>query len=304
MPINVDNIVYTEFDPQIANRFQARAAIQAFGTPVSMRSDERTVPIDLGIDVKAYNKTSGRTKDTTGFADVSMKATRFYAQASIDEDDLSDTDVRVIESKALNIVNDAALKLNRACFATSGAAVQATNVPFVSLYRRLWTADSDQGYAAKANAVERAANEAVGKDQLLEAIQLVADGNYFDETQMVWIGDTSFITDLNSLAGATGQTISVDPEAPLLRELLGYPLAYFPGLKVTANMDTAGTGASLLFFVNRQHLINGNRDPFDFFITPSDAQSQFRETAFVGEVRKGFVQTLPAAASVIAKTRS
>lgn len=265
-------------DSQVVKAFAHTSAWERAARPINMTANTVEIPRIEDMDVDVIPKGSAYGEDESSADTVTIAAKKFGKALRIAEEDVDDTKLAdYLDLKKQSASSSFAKKFDNAAIGTSAAA-NGTTVPFTSLYRALTTADASTGYTANANVLTGAIAD-FDYDLLNDLIAIAEGSDYYDETQINAIAHPSFRRVLRGLKDAQGRPLFLTDVVGgrTVDRVLGLPILWSNGAKVSATAQTAVTGAGgakgtqgnpLFTIVNKPLAVVGNRTPFESVLIP------------------------------------
>lgn len=265
-------------DSQVVKAFAHTSAWERAARPINMTANTVEIPRIEDMDVDVIPKGSAYGEDESSADTVTIAAKKFGKALRIAEEDVDDKKLAdYLDLKKQSASSSFAKKFDNAAIGTSAAA-NGTTVPFTSLYRALTTADASTGYTANANVLTGALAD-FDYDGLNDLIALAESSDYFDETQISAIAHPSFRRVLRSLKDGQNRPLFLTDivGGRAVDRVLGVPILWSNGAKVSATAQTAVTGAGgakgtqgnpLFAIVNKALAVVGNRTPFESVLIP------------------------------------
>jgi HK97 family phage major capsid protein len=300
-----------EQDSRVMRVISNSSVVEAVARRLPMTTNSREFPRSGDMDVDVVPKGTAYGEDVSTFSEVTLTAKKFGRAVRIAEEDIDDAAINLIDDRKIAWANAYAKKIDNACLGTSAAV--GTNVPFVSVYRAVTTADSDTGYTADQNHVG-VFDADIDYDDLSGLLALSEDSDFYNDGSMIFIAHTSFRAVLRGLKDSNGDPIYMqgnirDGQASTL---FGIPIRFSRGAVVTATAlskptpltlgSAKGTaGNRLLVLCDPQHLMLGVRSgPESVVIDGRDGTSALTdETLLKIRARRAFAPAWPGAFSVL-----
>lgn len=288
------------------------SVVESVARRVPMTTPTRTFPRSGEADIDIIPKGSAYGEDVSDTSEVVLTVKKFGRAARIAEEDIDDTIIDVIADKKRQFGNAYAKKLDNACLGTSAAV--GTNVPFVSVYRAVRTADADVDYVADTN--HRFVNRALAYDDFADFIGRGEEGELFDASGAVIIAHTSFRNVWRKLKNDNGDPIFAQGDMTQGQpdRLFGYPVRWSVGAVVTPTAtaqlpaavasDTGAVGTAgnrLMILATPESMLLGVRSgPESVVIDGRDGLSALTdETILKMRARRAFAVGYPQAFQVL-----
>jgi HK97 family phage major capsid protein len=254
------------------------SAVELLARPERMRTDTKQVPRSGDFAIGSVAKGAAYT-ETSGTNDyVQLIARKAGGVLRVAEEDLVDSDVDVLATKREGASRNMAKFYDNACIGTS-AAENGTTVNYTSIYKALRTTNSASGsYAYTADANYRAANfsttasGAAGYLALSNALGIWEQSEFYDEGSGIIIASPAWKAALRNVVDTTGRPIF--NETPVIEgisrdTLLGLPVTWSMGARVSAVNTQSPTGNPLLVIGHRDFLIKGMANLSPEIATPN-----------------------------------
>ncbi len=275
------------------------SAVLEVAVAKTMGSATMEMPRLLGANIGGG---STLLEDTTDGSKVTMYTYQYNNKVTLDEADTEDAYVDAINGYNAQFLNKLNVKHDNACLGVTGSrSATATDYrPYTSLIKVLRSADSDAGYAADANVK----SGALTYDNLSDTLGLVEDSDFGDPSQLVVIAHRGLRNNLRKIKDDNGNPIFQSADAVVHSDsVFGIRIVWSAGAVEAPNFNTSVAGAAkLLFVANRNTLINGKRiEPQARFI-PAGINTTALEHTLQHRARRGFVVTVPQAASALRVT--
>lgn len=279
------------------------SAIQAAATPRQMNTNVVEVPRFLGADVGGGSQL---TEDTHDGDDVPMYAYQFNGKATFDQAESEDTVADEAEAYAYEWLNSFHISYDNASLGVSAARSSTVGDfrPYDSIYYRVRNNDNGAGYTADTN-FSLVVASAWGYNSMSQGLGKVERGQF-------WTPSSGYAIAHPALRQALRE-VKDDNQRPILVELgnntgipgwigptlMGYPLLWSHGARVSSTFKMTVTRNYLITFVNGRYARWGNRImPQTRFIDASLNRDALEHTVQT-RARRGFVLTIPQAASVL-----
>lgn len=296
---NISAWIPIEYDPNLVQRQPQKSVVEELAFPKLMGSDTMEIPRLLGADV---NGGSQLTEDTNDGSKVTLYSYQFNGKQTLDEANTEDAYVDAVDGYNFAWLNEFRVSYDNAALGVTGdrSSTAGDFRPYVSLLRRLSTADATAGYTASANVISGAATY----DNLSNVLGLLEDSDFGDPSQLIVIAHRSLRNTLRKIKDSGGSPIfqnsgmDVDDD-----NLFGLPIRWSAGAVASSSFKPAArTGNKLLFVANRNTLIHGRRvEPQARFI-PAGINTEALEHTLQYRARKGFAVTVPQAAACLSVT--
>jgi HK97 family phage major capsid protein len=275
-----------------------------------MATDTKHVPRSAGMAFAgAISKGSSYSEATGTNDEVLLTARKMGSVVRIADEDTKDTAslVNVISIKQTEWARGQAVGFDNATLGVS-ATENGTTIPFTSLYKSLRTTNSAVSYTADANRVATAG--ALTYAHITGAtgvFGLVEGSGYWSEGDAVVIAHPAFKASLRSLLDSQNRPIFneyASQTGGVVNTLLGAPIYWSLGAKVSATASSAPAGNPLMFVGNRQFLIKGDRSGPEYLLAGADTGAAFLtdEALLKMRIRRGFAVANENAFAVIEKT--
>lgn len=305
----VSDWVPIEYSEDVVQRVLMESAIERYARMEPMKSNTKEIPRSQNMSI-SVGTTYGNDSSTND--KLTLTARRFTGRFSIDEDDMSDVSSRlnVFETKGKDFAISYADSFDNACLGVSAAEDGTVTAPFTSLYKALRTTDSAVSYVADDNylswdddLISTIASSAFDTGSLyakLSAVfKKVETGKYWSGAGQLVIASPGWRDALRLTVDGQGRPIFVAGQQGTPDSLFGAPIAWSRGCKKSAAMSGTPTGPDLLFVVNRDYLVKGERENLQTRTDPPRAQDDSDTWSLKFRARKAFKITHQAAAAVL-----
>lgn len=251
----------------VIQRVAQLSAVEALSRREPMTSTTKTVPRSAGVGVEVIAKGAAYGEDESVNDEVVLTARKIGKAIRIADEDMEDSAASIVDAKKGDWATSYAKFLDNAALGVN-AAVNGTTVPFTSVYR-------DVATNASANLVTTAG--ALDFADISSVFGVVERSDYYNEADVVVVAHTSFRGYLRGLVGTDGHPIFLDSLNGQGATLLGAPVVFSNGAKVTTTATAtpqaaAGTapgtaGNPLLIVGSRDQLILGVRSGPESFLS-------------------------------------
>lgn len=280
------------------------SAVVATARLRNMESNQVDVPRFANADVGVGDTLT----DDTNLADTaSMFSQLFNGKFLVSEAEYEDSPADAVEAYVAEWLNSFNMAYDNASIGVTAArsGTASAKAPYTSIYKAVRTADTGTAYTADANYT------ATGTGGLTYANLNAALGKV--EGTKFWTPNSGVVyihpalrDDIRGLLGSNNQPIFVESSSGYpgggvrpVYNLFGYPAYFTFGANTSSSFAMTEAGKPLIVFVNRQKLVHGNRiAPESRFINANLNTSALQHT-IQARARKGFVLTVPNAASVL-----
>jgi HK97 family phage major capsid protein len=264
-----------EYDSAVIQRVTQVSAVEAFGQPVPMGTQTKSVPRSAGVGVGMVSKGSAYSEDVSSNDEVVLRVQKFGKAIRIAEEDIDDSLADVINTKQSDWATAYAKTFDNACLAVT-AAKATSGCAFDSLYYLLTQTDSATSYTANANITQTATGApAITYANLSVAAGIYEEGDYFDESMSLVIAHPAYKRLLRGVLdtqnrpifqeGSTG--VPGGGQGRTADTIFGYPAKWSIGAKTAPAPTSSPTGNPLLIFCNPMYLLRGIRSgPESVFI--------------------------------------
>lgn len=288
-----------QYDPTLRTQQVQESAVLRVAAPLTMSGHSVEIPRHLSGIVGGG---SVLVEDTTDGSKVTMYSYQYNNKVQMDEADTEDAYIDAINAYDFQFLNRLAVVHDNACLGVTGArsTVPTDNRPYNSLIKVLRTDDTDAGYAADDNVI----SGALTYDNLSNLLGILEDSDFGDPSQLVVIGHRGLRNNLRKIKDSQNNPIFQDAAANVLDEtLFGAPIVWTQGAVESSQYNAmSASNPKLLFIVNRSAIVNGQRiEPQSRFIPASINTTELAHT-LQHRARRGFVVTIPNAASVLRVT--
>ncbi len=277
-------------DSNVVKTFVRTSVVQSQFRQINMTANTVDIPRIQDMSVQFIAKGAAYPEDASTGDMITISAKKVGAVLRIAEEDVDDDKLGdYVDLKKTTAGSSYAKLIDNAALGTN-AAINGVVVPFTSLYKALTTADATTGYTANANRVTTnlaAFNTGTaGYDTLSGVLALLEDGDYFDDSDLVWIADPGFRQTLRGVKDTTGQPMFLSDGVTNGREvkrLFDIPILFTRGARITTTptvnpavgAGVAGTaGNRLMFLVQKNAAVFGLRKAFEsVYISGRDGTS-------------------------------
>jgi HK97 family phage major capsid protein len=240
------------------------SAVEALARREPMGTDTLHVPRTGDFDVEHIGKGGTYGEDVTAVGEILLTARKMGKAMRLAEEDKKDTAklLDVVATKKLDWARNYAKYLDNATLAVSGAesGTPANQRPFTSLYYAIRNGVAgpeyaDVVYTANANyftttTAEFQAGTNTGYDDLSGVLSVIEEGDYFEEDLVSWVGHPRWKRLFREMRGSDGHPILIKGNQGAPDTLMGYPIKWTLGAKVSATATKAPPGNALLFCMN------------------------------------------------------
>jgi hypothetical protein len=241
------------------------------------------------------------TEDTNDGSAITMYSYLYNGKQTLAEANVEDIPADVLGGFTAAWLNRLAIQYDNGCIGVSGArsATVSDFRPYTSILAAVRATDSDAGYTADDNYLASSLSYA----NVNTILGLVEAGDFSDEGSMVWLAHPSLKVNIRNLLDEQSRPIFIDANGTLVQStLMGVPILFTKGARVSTSFKMTTTGAPLLACVSTNHLVHGARiEPESRLIDASMNVSQLAHT-LQHRARKGFALRFPQAAAVLAVT--
>jgi HK97 family phage major capsid protein len=297
------------------------SATEALARPERMVTDTKQVPRSGEFAISSVAKGASYT-ETAGANDyVQLTARKAGGVLRVAEEDLTDAGPDILATKRVGAARNMAKFYDNATLGTSGTE-NGTTILYTSVYKALRTTNSASGaFAYTADANYRAMNfsttasGAAGYIALSNFLSILETSDFYDEGQLVAIASPAWKSTLRNIVDTTGKPIF--NESPVINGiskdvLLGVPITWSMGCRVSGTNTSSPTGNPLLIIGNRDFLIKGMANLSPQIATPNPGFAIQRAGAGIGfltdealmkaAMRRGFVLGTENAFAIAEKT--
>lgn len=269
-------------ESDVVKRFASTSAWEKAARPINMTANTVRIPRIEDMDVDVIAKGAAYGEDSSTADTVALSAAKFgkalrIAEEDVDDDKLAD----FLELKKISAASSFAKKFDNAAIGVNAVA-NGTTVPFTSLYKALTTVDATTGYTANANHISVLNASPFSYDTLNALLGIVESSDYYDDGQVTLIAHPRFRGILRGLKDTAGRPLFLTDiiNGRAIDSVLGVPLVWSNGAKVTATATTQSVGAGaavgvkgttgnpLIAAVLRPAAVIGNRTPFESVVIP------------------------------------
>jgi hypothetical protein len=281
-----------------------RSAVVATANRRVMTTNTTEVPRFLNADVGGGSQL---TEDTNDGDDVVMYSYQYNGKATIDQAESEDTVADEVEAYSYEWLNSANIAYDNASIGVSAArsATVGDFRPYDSIYRRITTNDTGAGYTANTNLTTVIASAGLTYTNLSSALGKVEKTKFWTPTNGVALLHPALLQTLRGVLDENGRPILVElagaGNSPGMWRgtLMGYPAELTHGAQVSQSFKMTVVDEYLIAFVNRRYMRWGDRvAPQTRFIDASLNRDALEHTVQT-RARRGFVLTVPQAASVL-----
>lgn len=269
-----------------------------------MASNTVEVPRYLNADVGGGSQL---TEDTNDGDDVVMYSYQYNGKATLDQAESEDTVADEVEAFSYEWLNSFHVSYDNACIGVSAARSSTVGnfQPYDSIYRRVRANDTGAGYTADVNYAAVASGTALTYSHLSTALNKVEKTKFWTPQNGVAYLHPGLLDQLRGVKDLNDRPILVELAGSANKEgmwagtLMGYPAKLTHGARVSNNFKMTAASYYLIAFVNRRFHRHGDRImPATRFIDAALNRDALEHTIQT-RARKGFVLTVPQAASVL-----
>lgn len=281
-----------------------RSAIVATANRKVMTTNTTEVPRYLNADVGGGSQL---TEDTNDGDDVTLYSYQFNGKATLDQAESEDTVADEVEAFSYEWLNSFNISYDNASIGVSAARSGTVGDfrPYDSIYKRVKTNDTGAGYTADTNYGLVVASAGLTYPNLSTALGKVEKTKFWSMDNGVALVHPALVQTLRSVLDLNNRPILVELAGSAERPgmwsgtLMGYPARLTFGAQVSNNFKMTAASNYLIAFVNRRYMRHGDRvAPQTRFIDASLNRDALEHTIQT-RARKGFVLTIPQAASVL-----
>lgn len=242
------------------------SAVESVARPEPMTTDTKQVPRSGDFAISSVAKGAAYT-ETSGVQDyVQLIARKAGGVLRVAEEDLTDAGPDILATKRVGAARNMAKFYDNATLGTSGTE-NGTTILYTSVYKALRTTNAASGvYAYTADARYVAFNQsttasgALGYLSLSNALGLYEQSEFYDEGNGFVIASPAWKAALRNIVDTTGKPIF--NETPTIEGIsrdtvLGLPITWSMGARVSGTNTSSPTGNPLLIIGNRDFLIKG-----------------------------------------------
>jgi len=242
------------------------SAVEALARPERMTTDTKQVPRSGDFAISSVAK-GGAYTETAGVQDyVGLVARKAGGVLRVAEEDLTDAGPDILATKRQGAARNMAKFYDNASLGTSGTE-NGTTILYTSVYKALRTTNSASGsFAYTADANYRAFNAsttasgALGYLALSNALGLWEQSEFYDEGSGFVIASPAWKAALRNIVDTQGRPIF--NESPIIEGIsrdtvLGLPVTWSMGARVSGTNTHNPTGNPLMIMGNRDFLIKG-----------------------------------------------
>lgn len=309
MAITITDWIPVEWEETVLARVNQTSAIESFGKPFVMNTDQKRVPRSLGAVVGTG---STYTPDDSTNDNVLLDAVKFHGQFIVDQDALRDADsiVDTLRAKASDWATSYAVAFDNACIGVTASA-NGGSAPFTSIYKTVRSnGASGESYTADDNYVNHSGAASAVYEDLSTVMGLVENGFYYNPVRALVIAHPAFKAVLRNTKDNQGQPIFVQGVAGTPDTLFGVPIQWSLGAKTSNQRSQNPEGNPLLVVVgDTDALMRGDRlnesggNSPEALIDRARAHDSTDEDALKLRVRKAFEVSHPKAVAVLEKTQ-
>lgn len=280
------------------------SAIVATATRRPMTTNTVEVPRYLNADVGGGSQL---TEDTNDGDDVTMYAYQYNGKATLDQAESEDTLPDEVAAFSYEWLNSFNVAYDNASIGVSAARSSTVGDfrPYDSIYRRVRASDTGAGYTADTNYALIVASAGLQYDDLSTGLGKVEKTKFWAPGNGVVYTHPALLKTFRGIKDGQDRPILVElsgsENAPGLWRgtLMGYPARLTHGAQVSNNFKMTAASNYLIAFASRRFLRHGDRiEPQTRFIDAALNRDALEHTIQT-RARKGFVLTIPQAASVI-----
>jgi hypothetical protein len=283
---DVDLWIPEEQDGPVLAKINATSVVEVVARQEPMSTLTKKVYRDGGVDFEGATQKGVAIAEDDGDVDsillTARKLTRIVRLNDEDVEDTRDT-ANVITQKQQGWATAYGIGFDNATLAVT-AAENGTTVPFTSLWKSLKTTDAGlpEGitYTAGDNVVIGATGSTGGAryTELSNAFGKLEVGNYWSDPDMLVIAHPAFRKFFRGLVDTQGRPIFQENStaaADGIDVLFGTKVRWTVGARTSAVSTNKPTGKPLMFIVNTQFLVKGNRSGPEYAIAGPNSGAGF-----------------------------
>jgi HK97 family phage major capsid protein len=300
----LDNWIPIEWDSEVIMRVLKASAVESQAQHHPMNTSTKRILRQAGYDVTVGTT---YTTDASDLDYVTLTARRFMGRSVLDEDDVADAEMIVdtIAQRGADWAVSYATALDNACLGVT-ATEDGTNAPFTSVYKKVRSTTSAEGYTADANYVNHGGAASAAYNDLSEALRLVEVADYWDANRALIVAHPGFRDVLRRTKDNNGTPIFVQgqgQDAGQPDTLFGVEIFWSRGAKTSAAVSPTPAGNPLLVFCGDRGLLKlGIRSGPESRLDLSRAHDNTDDTAVKFRSRRGFGAGHSKGFSVLEKT--
>lgn len=274
----------------VVKSFSRTSVVQSQFRTINMTANIVDIPRITDMQVSFIAKGAAYPEDATTGDVITITAKKVGSVLRIAEEDVDDDKLAdYVDAKKTTAGSSYAKLIDNAALGTN-AAQNGVVVPFTSLYKAITTADATTGYTASANLKTTTVAAGVTYPVLSAVLGLIEDGDYFDDSDLVWIADPGFRGTLRNVVDTTGRPMFMQDGVVNGREvqkLFDIPIVFTRGARITTTPTvnpTTGTGVvgttgnRLLFLVQKNAAVFGLRKSFEsVYVSGRDGTSMLTD---------------------------
>jgi len=244
--------VHDEHSSQVIQQYDKGSAVDRAARKVTMSSSVQDIPRSDGFDITAVAKGAAYGEDDGTGDVVTLRARKAGGIKKFAVEDLNDSKVDLLATKRHDAAVSMAKFFDNATVGTS-AAENGTTVLYTSVYKAVKSNDAAVGYTADANYMSGAVTYA----NLNSVLSLVENSDYNDD--LIWILSPIFKGLIRGLLDGENRPLlqNVLVDGFTQQTLLGYPVEWAKGARVSAVNTDKPTGNHLAVVASRPLLIEG-----------------------------------------------
>ena len=281
-----------------------RSAIVATALPKNMTTNTTEVPRYLNADVGGGSQL---TEDTNDGDDVVLYSYQYNGKATLDQAESEDTVADEVEAYSYEWLNSFNIAYDNASIGVSAArsATVGDFRPYDSIYKRVKTNDTGAGYTADTNYRLVVASAGLTYTDLSATLGKVERTKFWSPTNGVVYAHPACLELFRGVLDENNRPILVELAGSANKPgmwqgtLMGYRCELTHGARVSNNFKQTAMSGYLVAFASRRYLRHGDRvEPQTRFIDAALNRDALEHTIQT-RARKGFVLTVPQAASVL-----
>lgn len=281
-----------------------RSAIVDTALLRTMNTNTVEVPRYLNADVGGGSQL---TEDTNDGDDVTMYSYQFNGKATLDQAESEDTLPDEVDAFSYEWLNSFHISYDNASIGVSAARSGTVGDfrPYDSIYKRVKTNDTGAGYTADTNYSLVVASAGLQYTDLSGAVGKIEKTKFWSPTGLVAYAHPALLKTFRGVLDGNERPILVElagsENQPSMWRgtLMGYPCRLTHGAQVSNNFKMTAASNYLVAFVSRRFIRHGARIAPSTRFIDANLNRDALEHTIQTRARKGFVLTVPQAASVL-----
>lgn len=293
--VSLSSWIPVTFDTDVEGTEVQASTVSAVGRMRAMTSNAHEVPMLLGADVSGGVTL---TDDTFNGKKATMYSYLFNGKQTLEEDEVEDASGDAIGAYSIEWVNEMNISYDNASLGVTGArsSTETDYRPYNSVYYSVRHTNSDTGYTADTNY----AAGAFTYETTSTCLKKLETGRFFNSSSTVFIAHPSLRDGMRNIKDQQDRPIFIEGQGGVTDDRLHkLPVFWSLGAIASTTFKRTVTGNPLLVAVNRRVLVYGPRIEPQARLIPASQNPDSLEHVLQHRARRGFVLTIPQAASVL-----